>query len=169
MKTRHVPCPLGELVLVADDAALLAVHLPNGSTPAPPEAGDDRRHPLLAAAARQLDEYFAGTRRAFDLPLRPAGTEFQRAVWTALYAIPFGATRSYGEIAITVGKPTASRAIGAANGQNPIAIIIPCHRVIGANGTLTGYGGGLPAKQWLLEHEGSLAPAPRRQLELLDG
>lgn len=112
---------------------------------------------MLALAARQLDEYFAGERREFDLPLAPRGTGFQERVWRALLAIPFGVTRSYGELARTIGRPSASRAVGAANGKNPIAIIVPCHRVIGANGTLTGYGGGLPIKRWLLEHEAKLA------------
>src|SRR6202012_510460 len=108
---------------------------------------------LLAQARAQIEEYFAGTRRDFDLPLAPRGTAFQRSVWHALATIPFGVTTTYGEIAAAVGRPTASRAVGAANGQNPIAIVIPCHRVIGANGTLTGYGGGLPTKEWLVRHE----------------
>jgi methylated-DNA-[protein]-cysteine S-methyltransferase len=108
---------------------------------------------VLAQTARQLAEYFAGKRRAFELPLAPRGSGFQERVWRALLKIKFGETRSYGEIARAIGRPSASRAVGAANGRNPIAIIVPCHRVIGANGQLTGYGGGLPIKQWLLEHE----------------
>ena len=108
---------------------------------------------MLVAAARQLAEYFAGRRRAFDLPLAPAGTPFQQQVWRQLLQIPFGSTCSYGALARAVGRPSASRAVGAANGRNPISIIIPCHRVIGSDGSLTGYGGGEPAKRWLLDHE----------------
>ncbi|MCA9677318.1 MAG: methylated-DNA--[protein]-cysteine S-methyltransferase, partial [Myxococcales bacterium] len=101
----------------------------------------------------QLAAYLDGARRAFDVPLAPAGTPFQLAVWDALLAIPYGATESYGALARRLGRPHAARAVGAANGQNPISIIVPCHRVIGADGSLTGYGGGLPAKRWLLAHE----------------
>ncbi|MDA0352180.1 MAG: methylated-DNA--[protein]-cysteine S-methyltransferase [Chloroflexi bacterium] len=108
-----------------------------------------------AVAVRQLEEYFAGTRVEFDLPLAPRGTPFQLGVWAALRTIPPGETTSYGAIAEAIGKPSASRAVGAANGKNPISIVVPCHRVIGANGTLTGYGGGLPRKAWLLNHETS--------------
>lgn len=149
--------PVGPIRLVEEDGALVALHLNDaghdGGDPDPPS-------PLLAQARAQLEEYFAGSRRTFDLPLAPRGTAFQRAVWRALSTIPFGVTTTYGEIAATVGKPSASRAVGAANGQNPIAIVVPCHRVIGANGTLTGYGGGLPIKEWLLRHE--RAPETRR-------
>jgi methylated-DNA-[protein]-cysteine S-methyltransferase len=112
-------------------------------------------HPLLARASEQLAEYFIGTRTIFDLPLRPSGTAFQRQAWNALLDIPYGSTTSYGEQARRIGKPDAVRAIGAANGRNPIGIVIPCHRVIGANGSLTGYGGGLETKAWLLRHEGA--------------
>ena len=107
----------------------------------------------LGEARRQLTEYFAGARRAFDLPLAASGTPFQRRVWEALRRIPYGETISYGELARRIGKPTASRAVGAANGRNPIAIVVPCHRVIGADGTLIGYGGGLPVKEALLALE----------------
>ncbi len=106
-------------------------------------------------AVRQLEEYFAGSRTEFDLPLAPRGTPFQLKVWMALRSIPPGETTSYGAIAEEIGKPSASRAVGAANGKNPISIVVPCHRVIGANGTLTGYGGGLERKAWLLDHETS--------------
>ena len=116
---------------------------------------------MLADAARQLADYFAGTRRAFDLPLAPRGTGFQQVVWRALLAIPYGETCSYGELARAIGRPAASRAVGAANGRNPIAIVIPCHRVIGADGSMTGYGGGLPTKKWLLAHEGVPTDARR--------
>ncbi len=113
---------------------------------------------LLAEAERQLDEYFAGKRRAFHLPLNPEGTEFQKKVWNALRGIPCGETRSYGDIARAVGSPRAFRAVGMANHSNPISIIIPCHRVIGADGSLTGYGGGLYIKTFLLELEGINPP-----------
>jgi methylated-DNA-[protein]-cysteine S-methyltransferase len=109
--------------------------------------------PALAAAVRELGEYFAGKRTDFKVPLRPAGTAFQREVWDALVRIPFGSTASYGEIARSIGRPLAVRAVGAANGANPIAIFIPCHRVIGGSGSLVGYGGGLWRKEWLLTHE----------------
>ena len=109
---------------------------------------------MLVETARQLREYFAGERTVFDLPLAPEGTAFQRLVWTALTKIPFGETRTYGQQASLIKRPSASRAVGAANGRNPIGIIVPCHRVIGTNGSLTGYAGGLAMKQWLLEHEG---------------
>jgi methylated-DNA-[protein]-cysteine S-methyltransferase len=111
---------------------------------------------MLDAARTQLDEYFAGARLEFDLPLDAQGTPFQRRVWTALAEIPFGQTISYAELARRVGDVKAVRAVGAANGRNPIPIIVPCHRVIGANGSLVGFGGGLERKQWLLEHEGVL-------------
>jgi methylated-DNA-[protein]-cysteine S-methyltransferase len=148
--------PVGRIRLVEEDGELTALHLNDEG----PVTVPDPLSPLLARARAQLEEYFAGARRDFDLPLAPRGTPFQRAVWRALSAIPFGVTRTYGEIAAVVGKPTASRAVGAANGQNPIAIVVPCHRVIGANGTLTGFGGGLPMKKWLLRHEG--VPETRR-------
>ena len=118
----------------------------------PPKA-DERTTPVLKLARTQLEEYFAGKRRTFDVPLAPRGTGFQQIVWRALLAIGYGETWSYGQLARAIGRPAASRAVGAANGRNPLAIIVPCHRVIGANGTLTGYGGGLPAKKWLLQHE----------------
>lgn len=115
---------------------------------------------ILDRAAAQLGEYFAGERTTFDLELAPEGTEFQQKVWMLLRAIPFGETRSYGQLATKLKRPTASRAVGAANGRNPLGIIVPCHRVIGASGDLTGYAGGLPMKRWLLAHE-------QRQLSLL--
>ena len=107
----------------------------------------------MEEAARQLQEYFAGCRREFSLPLAPRGTEFQRQVWHALEGIPYGETRTYGEIARAIGKPKACRAVGMANHRNPLSILVPCHRVVGADGSLTGYGGGLEAKQFLLELE----------------
>ncbi len=119
------------------------------------DAGEAATHDPQAAAevTTQLREYFAGERSTFSLRLAARGTEFQRRVWSALSEIPEGETRSYGQIAARIGSPAASRAVGAANGQNPIAVVVPCHRVVGANGTLTGYGGGLDRKRWLLEHE----------------
>lgn len=147
--------PLGPLHLVAAGAALSAVHLSNEPwTPRGRERGD---WPTLRDAAAQLGEYFRGSRRRFDLPLGPEGTPWQRTVWSALAAIPFGETRSYGELAAAVGRPTAARAVGAANGKNPLAIIVPCHRVIGSDRRLVGYAGGLANKEWLLDHEARLA------------
>ncbi len=157
--------PIGELQLVARGDELAMLNLPNG----PRIDAPMKRASVLARAAKQLAEYFAGKRREFEVPLAPDGTPFQQIVWRALLAIPFGETRSYGEIARAIRRPAASRAVGLANGRNPIAIIVPCHRVIGANGTLTGYGGGLPTKQWLLAHEQHGAPRSprgRAQLEL---
>jgi methylated-DNA-[protein]-cysteine S-methyltransferase len=144
--------PLGPLRLFARGDELVGLFMRNHD-PAFREAveGDVA---VLRQTAEQLDEYFAGERRAFDLPLNAEGTGFQRLVWRTLYAIPFGVTCRYGDIARAIGRPSASRAVGAANGKNPISIIVPCHRVIGANGALTGYGGGMPAKKWLLAHEG---------------
>ncbi len=107
-------------------------------------------------AVKQISEYFAGSRQEFDLPITMDGTEFQQQVWQELRSIPFGQTVSYGDVARSIGKPSAVRAVGAANGDNPVSIIVPCHRVIGSNGGLTGYGGGLERKQWLLKHEGGL-------------
>jgi methylated-DNA-[protein]-cysteine S-methyltransferase len=152
--------PIGTLRLLADDDALVGVHLPGQEDPRSGAPGDGPLPPVLERARTQIGEYFAGKRRTFDLPLAPRGTEFQRSVWRALSAIPFGATRSYGEIASALGRPSASRAVGAANGQNPIAIIVPCHRVIGADGTLTGYAGGLALKEWLLRHEQRVEALP---------
>jgi methylated-DNA-[protein]-cysteine S-methyltransferase len=119
----------------------------------PPACSCDENHPVVRESLRQLADYFAGQRREFDLPLDPKGTDFQGAVWQALLTIPYGETRTYGEIARVIGKPAAVRAVGAANGSNPIAIIIPCHRVIGASGKLVGFGGGLPMKRMLLDLE----------------
>jgi methylated-DNA-[protein]-cysteine S-methyltransferase len=147
-----IASPVGPLRLYARGDELSALYLPNAeSVPDEPARTTD----VLAAAADQLREYFAGHRRTFELPLAPQGTGFQQRVWAALLAIPFGQTRSYGQIASAIRRPAASRAVGAANGRNPLAIIIPCHRVIGSSGQLTGYGGGLPTKRWLLAHEGA--------------
>ncbi|WP_334181742.1 methylated-DNA--[protein]-cysteine S-methyltransferase [Novosphingobium sp.] len=148
--------PVGELTLIASDAGLVAVLWENDD-PARVRLGevqDMADHPVLARTAAQLAEYFAGERRAFDLPLDFRGTDFQKSVWAQLLTIPFGETRSYGELARALGNPTASRAVGAANGRNPISIIAPCHRVVGASGSLTGFAGGLETKAFLLKLEG---------------
>ena len=155
MRYTTLTTPIGELVLTADpDGAITGLYLPNRP---PDTTGWQRDDALLEPARRQLTEYFAGERTAFDLPLRPTGAPFQLQVWAALLNIPYGETASYGEIAREIGHPTAFRAVGAANGSNPIAIIVPCHRVIGSNGSLTGYGGGLPTKRALLDLEAGRA------------
>ena len=159
---QHVtlPSPIGPLTLVAEDGSLIGLYMdtPNHrpDTDLLGDAGDPRAQPF-AAAAEQLQEYFAGRRTEFDLPLTPAGTQFQRRVWAGLQAIPYGQTSSYGELASKIGQPTAVRAVGLANGRNPIALVIPCHRVIGADGSLTGYGGGLDRKRFLLDLEARTA------------
>ncbi len=145
--------PIGELLLVGDERALRGVYMQAGPRPKRVAPGWHRAEEPFAAAVAQLHEYFAGGRTHFDLPLEPAGPEFERAVWDALTGIPYGETASYGEIAKRIGFPDAARAVGSANARNPISIIVPCHRVIGADGSLTGYGGGLERKRFLLEHE----------------
>lgn len=150
----HIDSPLGSLLLTSDGHSLTGLSMTRQKHAEPVQAHWQRDQALFAAARSQLEAYFAGQLQAFDLPLEPAGTVFQRAVWRALRDIPFGRTRSYGELAGHIGRAGASRAVGMANGRNPIAIIIPCHRVIGADGSLTGYGGGIERKRWLLAHEG---------------
>ncbi|HXW36266.1 MAG TPA: methylated-DNA--[protein]-cysteine S-methyltransferase [Acidimicrobiales bacterium] len=152
-----IESPVDTIMLSGDDAALTGLHMSDARHAPPPDPTWNRTDdlPLFKATAEQLDEYFSGDRKEFDLPLELEGTAFQKEVWRALREIPYGQTASYGEIAARVGRPGASRAVGLANGRNPIGIIVPCHRVIGANGTLTGYGGGLDRKQWLLALEGS--------------
>ncbi len=149
----QMPSPIGPLFLVADDEGLREVRFELDRRPHTPLEGWLHSPQKLAEVRRQLEAYFAGQRHTFDLPLKPVGTEFQQSVWQALTTIPYAVTTSYGHISAQIQRPKASRAVGAANGRNPIPIIIPCHRVIGSNGTLTGFGGGLAAKQWLLEHE----------------
>ena len=112
---------------------------------------------IVSAAARQLDEYFAGTRRTFDLPLDLRGTEFQQQVWLSLPKIPYGETSTYAKQAATIGRPRAVRAVGSANGRNPLSIVLPCHRIVAANGSLAGFAGGLDTKRWLLDHEAEVA------------
>lgn len=156
----EVASPLGTLLLTAEDGALTGAHFP-GQKHDRPRQPDWRRaddEPVLAAAHRQLAEYFAGRRPRFELPLAPRGTPFQQAVWQALLAVPFGRTSTYGLVATAIGRPTAVRAVGAAVGANPIGIIVPCHRIIGGDGSLTGYAGGLDRKVKLLALEGRTAP-----------
>ncbi|HET7307245.1 MAG TPA: methylated-DNA--[protein]-cysteine S-methyltransferase [Gammaproteobacteria bacterium] len=149
----YMNSPVGRLLLAADDEALKLVSFDTGRHVRQPDANWREDEAPLREAVRQLDEYFAGERRNFDLPLKPEGTAFQQSVWRALRDIPYGATESYGALAKRIGKPKAVRAVGASNGLNPLPIVIPCHRVIGANGSLTGYGGGLPVKHQLLALE----------------
>lgn len=144
-----IDSPLGPLRLESDGEALVGIAFIEGET----HAMQSPRPGVLAEAARQLKAYFAGARRDFDLPLRPAGTAFQRATWRTLATIPYGETISYAELARRIDRPRAVRAVGAANGRNPLPIVLPCHRVIGSDGALTGYGGGLPLKRWLLDLE----------------
>lgn len=159
LHARTFPSPIGDLRIVVDEAGrLVRLDLPESNpargdtAPAPRHrAGDPCDH-----VARQLREYFAGDRRTFDLDLAPTGTPFQQRAWRALRRIPFGRTRSYQQQAAAIGKPKAMRAVGGANGKNPIAIVVPCHRVIGKDGSLTGFGGGLSCKQWLLDHEAAV-------------
>jgi methylated-DNA-[protein]-cysteine S-methyltransferase len=166
-----IPSPVGDLTLFGGEAGLRAVlwhgeradraALGDDTTPATP----DTMPPVLQQAATQLNEYFAGDRQVFDLPLDPVGTPFQLQAWLALRSIAYGETISYGEQARRLGDPNKARAVGAANGRNPLSIIVPCHRVVGSNGKLTGFAGGLDAKAWLLQHEfevaasASLSPA----------
>jgi methylated-DNA-[protein]-cysteine S-methyltransferase len=152
-----VESPIGALSIVAAEDALVGLGLPGQPRVPRAAARDGRGHPVLERARRQLAEYFGGERRAFDLPLAPRGTPFQQAVWRALLRIPLGQTRSYGQIAAELGRRSGGRAVGAANARNPIAIVVPCHRVIGADGSLTGYAGGVAAKRWLLAHEQAVA------------
>ena len=160
MKYTTVDSPLGPLLLARSAIGLTGVYLPehrHGTDPGPgwlPDAG------AFADVTDQLQAYWAGDLQCFALPLDLQGTAFQRAVWTALLAIPYGRTTSYGAIAAALQVPGASRAVGLANGKNPVSIVVPCHRVVGSTGLLTGYGGGLPAKRFLLAHEAQHSPAP---------
>jgi methylated-DNA-[protein]-cysteine S-methyltransferase len=169
-----VDSPVGRLLLTGDERALGGLYMmETGGHTMTPEPQWSRRPGAFTATAEQLAEYFAGARTEFDLPLAPHGTPFQLAVWAELTRIPFGVTASYGEVAAALGKSLlASRAVGLANGRNPISIIVPCHRVIGADGSLTGYGGGLDRKEWLLRHEGApfgAAAAGRRGPAVAEG
>lgn len=160
LTTTTYASPVGLLTLVASEAGLRAILWDGddparaGLGPAPDsETGPGAASPVLEEACRQLDDYFAGRRTTFELPLDLSGTEFQQAAWRALAAIPFGETRSYAQQAARLGRPAAFRAVGAANGRNPVSIVLPCHRVVGSDGSLTGFAGGIETKRWLLEHE----------------
>src|SRR5690349_16199804 len=150
-----VPSPIDRLIVASDGAAIVGVWMANAEPDERNWANRCGRDDLLVETRRQLAAYFAGRLERFDVPLAPNGTEFQRRVWGALREIPFGVTISYADLARRVSNVAAVRAVGAANGRNPIPIIVPCHRVIGSDGSLTGFGGGLERKRWLLEHEGA--------------
>ena len=160
---RRIDSPIGPLMLAADDAGLRHIEFRDNRHPANRADWHGGDSEILQASEAQLAEYFAGTRTSFDLPLAPQGTAFQLQVWHELARIPFGATISYAQLAQRIGKPEAVRAVGAANGRNPLPIVLPCHRVIGADGALGGFGGGMPTKQFLLRLEGAL-PEPQRGL-----
>jgi len=164
MRHTVIDSPLGEITLAADDDALVGVWLAGqrhrpGDEQLGDRLGDDEAatDPVLAPARAQLAEYLAGRREEFTVPTRAAGTPFQRAVWDAVAAIGYGRTRTYRQLADDIGRPTAVRAVGAAVGRNPVCLVVPCHRVVGADGSLTGYAGGLERKQWLLAREQSIA------------
>jgi len=143
-------CPIGKLLIIYDDTHITGVYFDR-------EQHEEYRHnAVIEQCITQLDEYFAGTRKVFDIATNPRGTDFQQTTWAALCTIDYGKTVSYGQIAAQIGRPKAPRAVGMANNKNPISVIIPCHRVVGANGKLVGYGGGLWRKEWLLEHEARL-------------
>ncbi len=158
MHRTTIDSPIGTITLIADEESLVEVHLPDEKVPSVTVAEDTTPsgHNVLAQAAAQLQEYFAGDRVEFDVPLAPRGTEFQLSAWQALRTIPYGETVSYGEQARRLGDRNLARAVGAANGRNPLPIVVPCHRVVGANGHLTGFGGGIECKAWLLDHERSV-------------
>jgi len=162
----YMKSPNGSILLARNEAGLVRINFQEGLQAYDPQPGWRREDGPLLEAIDQLRAYFDGSRQTFDLPLAPEGTSFQQRVWAALKAIPCGETVSYGEIAKRIGRPTASRAVGAANGQNPLPIVVPCHRVIGANGKLTGYAGGVRIKRALLDHEARLAGDVPAQLSL---
>ena len=151
----RIESPLGELLLASDGAALTSLRFEQhrNLAPLPSASRRDDRAAVFSEARRQLAAYFAGESRSFALPLAPRGSEFQRKVWAALAEIPYGTTASYGALARRLGAPNHARAVGHANGRNPLSILVPCHRVLGASGALTGYAGGVARKRWLLAHE----------------
>lgn len=168
MYYQTIDSPVGPLWLVCDEHALTGLYL-EGQKYFPTNTQDwlkDPQHPLLVQTNTQLDEYFARQRQMFDLPFAPTGTAFQKQVWRCLSQIPFGTTISYGDLAQRLGKPTAFRAVGAANGRNPLSIIVPCHRVIAANRSMTGYAGGIDRKRWLLNHEQAQTPSRDRSHQI---
>lgn len=149
-----IKSPLGDLYLYADKSHITRIAFREDNSI---DAEGDKNHPILQQAEQQLSEYFSGQRQSFDLPLRFSGTDFQQQVWQHLQTIPYGDTQSYQQVAGAIDNPKAVRAVGNANNKNPIVIVVPCHRVIGANGNMVGYGGGLPIKEWLLKHEQALS------------
>lgn len=155
----HIDSPVGSLLVAGDDDALHYLCFPSSPNAITPRSDWHQTDEPFLEVRRQLTAYFNGELRQFNLPLSLAGTAFQKSVWRHLATIPFGETPTYGQLAASLERPKASRAVGAANGANPLAIILPCHRVIGANGSLTGFGGGLPTKHFLLSHEGALTPS----------
>ncbi|GHC07679.1 methylated-DNA--[protein]-cysteine S-methyltransferase [Thermomonas carbonis] len=156
MLCRRIDSPVGPLMLAADDHGLRHIEFRENRHPADTGDWHGGDNAILQATEAQLGEYFAGTRTSFDLPLAPRGTDFQVSVWRELARIPFGTTISYAQLAARMGNANAMRAVGAANGRNPLPIVLPCHRVIGADGALVGFGGGLPTKEFLLRLEGAL-------------
>jgi len=166
MRYDEIETPIGPLLVAADEAGLRRIAFPSRGKAPSPERAWVRDPAPFRELRRQLAEYFAGERRTFSLALAPEGTAFQLATWRALREIPYGTTISYAELARRIGRPAASRAVGAANGRNPLPIVVPCHRVIGADGSLTGFGGGLPVKRALLELEGAACVAAHGQLRL---
>lgn len=160
MDYRYISSPIGDLLLAGNQNGLCYVGFPTGKGTVEPKSDWQLNNSCFQQAEKQLSEYFAGKRKTFELQLCPHGTDFQLEVLKALQEIPCGETRSYLEIAQRIGRPKAVRAVGAANGRNPLPIVIPCHRVIGADGTLTGFGGGIAAKEYLLRLEGSLRSTP---------
>ncbi len=161
MSTQHIiiDSPIGELLVTATDDAMTGLEMAPFERPDEPARA--RPNTILRAAKTQLNAYFRGKQTTFDLPLAPAGTPFQQGVWQELTRIPLGETITYAQLAERVGRPGSFRAVGAANGRNPISLIIPCHRVIGSGGSLTGYGGGIDRKRWLLDHEAAMTTASR--------
>lgn len=157
MSYHEIDSPVGSLLLVGDATGLAGIHFQSTPRPTRVDPGWQRSAQPFRSVVRQLEEYFAGKRRVFEIEFVPTGTPFQRAVWRQLQAIPFGTSISYGELARRIGKPTAFRAVGAANGANPWPIVVPCHRVIGSDRSLTGFGGGLSAKRTLLCHEAEVS------------
>ena len=153
IRFRHIDSPVGALTIAASDAGLHAIEFPGDSYLLPRRDWREGDHPLLARAQAQLDEYFTGSRKRFDLPLAPQGTPFQRQVWQRLATIPYGDTLSYGALAASLDMPAAARAVAGANARNPLSIIVPCHRVVARDGRLSGYAGGVERKQWLLDLE----------------
>jgi len=159
LRYTHIDSPVGSLMVAGDDEALHYLSLPSSPKAIRPQSDWRQTDAPFSEVRRQLAAYFGGELRQFDLPHFLTGTAFQKSVWRHLSTIPFGETQSYGQLAAALDHPRASRAVGAANGSNPLPIILPCHRVIGGDGSLTGFGGGLPTKEYLLRHEGVLTPS----------